>query len=234
MRYINFNFQTVTSRILSHANGVDPESTTWTCSCPPWEVADMRTEGAKTVGLKYVARETYLSLSWIQICFIYWKVGLIVFFNFFSFLFFSSLHLPFFSLPLPLLFLCAGKQDAAEQILSEFLLFRYTRVYIHTCTNTHTFEGALSTDWLALKAADLSCTWSWHGRSSLVHNGSHLLSLFVSFVRIKYSLRWHNPTQPGCLINGFPVMLLLWHLRVTFVFLVGVQCPKSLFQPPHL
>lgn len=65
---------------------------------------------------------------------------------FIYFLFFSSQPFtPFISLPLPLLFLCAGKQDTPEQILSEFLLFRYTRPW------THTREGASGTDWLGFK-----------------------------------------------------------------------------------
>lgn len=56
------------------------------------------------------------------------------------------IHLPFtsppfclpHSLPLSLLFLCAGKQDTAEQIPAEFLLLRYTLVYTQTHAYAHT------------------------------------------------------------------------------------------------
>lgn len=41
----------------------------------------------------------------------------------------SSTFHPIISLILPQLFLCAGKQNAEEQILSEFLLFRYARFH---------------------------------------------------------------------------------------------------------
>lgn len=54
---------------------------------------------------------------------------------------FLSPHLPSVSphsLPLSLLFLCAGKQDTAEQIPAEFLLLRYTLVYTQTHAYAHT------------------------------------------------------------------------------------------------
>lgn len=86
----------------------------------------------------------------------------------------SSSACPFFSLPLPLLFLCAGKQNTPEQILSEFLLFRYTRA--DTRAWTHTCEGASGADWLGFKLH----TCSMAGITLAVK--SHLLLLCSSLM----------------------------------------------------
>lgn len=144
-------FQTVESRIFCHWNGDGSESTTWTCSCPLWKVEDMRTEGAKTVGLKYSAGETYLSLSWIQRCFIYWKVGLIVIVNC-SFPFFT-----FFSLASPSH--CSFSMQGSKTLQSKSLVNSYYSgmcvTHLFTNTHTHNSKGALGTDWLGVK----SCTF---------------------------------------------------------------------------
>lgn len=56
------------------------------------------------------------------------------------------------SLILPQLFRCAGNQNAEEQILSEFLLFRYAR--FHRSAHTHDSKGAFGSDLLGIKVAD--------------------------------------------------------------------------------
>lgn len=123
--------QTVTSRILSHMKGVDPESTTWTCYCPLWEAATMRTEGAKTVDLKYAAGEMYLSLSWIQRRLIYWKVGLIVVVNCsFSLFTFPSLASPSH---------CSFSVQGSKTLQSKSLVNSYYSG-THVCTHTHLHE----------------------------------------------------------------------------------------------
>lgn len=193
----------------------------------------MRTEGAKTVGLKYAAGEMYLSLSWIQRCFIYWKLDWL--WSLTALFLSSPPPPPPFSLPLPLLFLCAGKQDTAEQIFSEFLLFRYARVYTHMHEHAHlwrSFKHWLTGAKSCRVFLHLKLTW-------MVPLLCIMASSFKSFCviglhQIFFNIRRQNLTQPGCVINSFSVMLLLWPLRVAFVFPFCMQCPRSRFQPPHL
>lgn len=136
---------------------------------------------------------------------------------------------------------CSFSVQGSKTLQSKSLVNSYYSG-MHVCVHTHTHMHEHAHLWRSFKhwlTGAKSCRVFLHLKLAwMVLALCMMASSFKSFCligshQIFFNIRRQNPTQPGCVINNFSVMLL-WHLRVAFVFPFCMQCPRSRFQPPHL